>query len=41
MAGSLARLVLWFLAVLMLLQLAYGGTPRLKQWLSVKFVGAR
>lgn len=37
---SFARLLLWFLAVLCVVQLTTGGWSRLRTWLAVKFIGA-
>jgi hypothetical protein len=36
-----ARVLLWFLAVVLVLQLAMGGWKRLRSWTAAKFIGVQ
>jgi hypothetical protein len=38
---AFARLVIWVFVAVLLLQLVQGGWGRMRQWLSVKFIGVQ
>lgn len=39
--SSLARLIVWMFVTVLALQLVTGGWTRMRQWLSVKFIGVQ